>query len=478
MIDKCKKYKFIYVSVSFENNSNFLTFLQKGFEGIEIPYLDVKELTPDAKDSLDSYIYMEDNEEFSQRFKTLTKKFPKISFTVLGSVWGRGIYKFFNVCKQEIIQSILPGSYYKIIDGEFKNLVVRVDEVLGDKARVSVKFLTERKDFITDLSNLKKSEYGDLNEEYKNLWEKFQFAGVYRALIIDFSDALLRAVLTHQNKYTNSGFFVGGVLGVYFTFLRLRQMYPEYTFFVVFNPVEEINNMGFNPKLDKVREFYESLRETIIWAEDFARNLGFHVVKEDSMLKKQVFNSLVSILCRERFEKILIYSSNTEFHPLVDGRISILIPKETHRGHSKYITLKEILNIWEVNSSEKIIWLRCIQGDSKYPEVIGVNVFNRQDKGLAHPIKLMDFLQVLNSSNTLEEFVARISQNPKFTSFMKEQFHKNLKILDFGEKKELDLARYVGKYDDNNLQALLKKYSLFKECEQWERNSRIFRSLW
>jgi hypothetical protein len=181
---------------------------------------------------------------------------------------------------------------------------------------------------------------------------------------------------------------------------------------------------------------------------------------------------------RERYEKILIYSSDLELHPLVSDRVNLLIPKETHRGHSQYIGKKEILDIWEVNSPEKIIWMKCIKGDSIDPEVIGINKFFQINKKVFPQVKLMDYLQILNSSSTLEEFIKRMSQNPKFCDFFQQQFLKNLKIIDFGGKEYFDLASYCGKYEDMNLIELLKKYSLFKEVEQWERNSRIFRSLW
>lgn len=458
MIEKSTFYKFIYVSVSFQNNANFIQSLKNNFK-MEIPYCDLKELTPELKESLDSYFYIEDTPEFIGAFKKLCSKYPKVSFTVLGRIRGKDIFSFFNICKEENVVTFKTGDNIRLISGEFKGLIAKVSSVEGENAIIEYPLLKEKKLKTVPLNSINKhsADYSDLVvNQFKNLEKQYVKNGVFRTLLVDGNDCLHRCIKNNNVKYNGNRIFIGGVFGFYFNLLKLKEIYPEYEIQVFFE--EE--------SLQKRSEIYQAaFRQNLSWCIRLLDNIGFQYYTGS------ILNGIYTVLEKSKaeYEKVLIFSSNPLLQTLVSDSCTLLYPKMTFRGSSIYLTPESVRKQWEISDPEKILWSMSLVGD--FENIRNYTQFSQNAK-----VKKQDYLPALSTSNTFHEFKQELMKQDKFLNFiLSGTMDENFKNLQFSR---IPLKKEKGKPNETKMIKFLEELQMYKEVELIDRSMRIFKGMW
>ena len=468
MIDKSLFYKFIYVSVSFQDNPAFVKGLKTKFK-IEIPYVDLDNLNRSLKESLDSYFYIENNEDFVNTYKLICKKYPKVSFTVLGNIRGKDIFSFFNTCKLDNIETFKVGDRVKVIEGELKNLSAKVSAVDKESVEIEFPLLNGTKRIVCKISEL------ILNENYtpfeaskfKSLEKKFLDKGLKYAVVVDGNNCLLRSMRNIPDKYNSNANYVGGFIGFYFSLLKLKEMYPEFSMHVAFN----LSSDAFGYLSDKAKK---AIFSNMSWCKRFVEEIGFYCHYSFEHQEKDILGSLLLNL-QEEYSQILVYSTNTILQSLVNDKVTIFYPKTTFRGNSEFIGKEQILTKYEVNRIDKVLWYLGFVGDSEgiakslaqvYAEIFGP----KQGK-----IKPSEFTPAINNSKDESELLTNIEKEPKLVKFLP-QLQKNLNLLKINRNLQIQTT----KKDLNNasVKSVLEEVEMYKEVEIWDRSERIFKGLW
>lgn len=476
MIDLSTFYKFIYVSVSFHDNINFVKTLKETY-GVEIPYLDLDTLNPELQDSLDSYIYLKDDESFVKTYKKLCSKYPRISFTVLGRIRGKNIYKFFDICKEENTQTFKPGDKIRLVSGEFKGLIADIREIQGVRAVIEYPILKEKKTRTVPLSEIGSFEdsFDLFADQFKDIEAQYKSKGMSRHLIIDGNDALHRCIQNNNNKYNGKKQYVGGFYGFYFTLLKLKEFYPEYTLHVVFEDFEE------SPEYTQKSQIYrDAFLLNFRWAVQFSNAVGFHTHYFKNHPSKNVIYSLCKGLEKEKtVTDIFIYTTNPLLQTLVSEKTTIFYPKVTFRGNAEYYNKEQILKNWEVDSLEKITWVLAIEG---FNGTVSANAFflakSDNQRQIAQKARKTEYFPLIQNAKNVEEFKIALSENVKYKEYLQSNvFDAVLQALAF---PEVLLACNLDKKERDEEAALkiLEETQFYKEIEYWDRSYRMLRGLW
>lgn len=468
MIDKAKFYKFIYVSVSFADSPNFAKGLKEKFP-VEIPYLELDCLNTRLKESLDSYFYIEDTSEFTAIYKDICRKYPKISFTVLGSIRGKDVFSFFSACKKANTETLSVGDFVKVIAGELKNLTAKVSKVDGEQIEIEFPLLNTIKNADCHTSELLLQEnYTPLElNKFRNMEKKHEKHGYQSVLIVDGNNCLLRSMRNTPDKYNSKGDFIGGFLGFFFSLLKVKEFYPEYKIYVAFQSSENI-----------VKNFSEELRKAYImnlmWCQLFTERLGFYCCYSPTEETKDIIGTLLQQL-RATCKDILIYSTNEVFLSKIQQNVSVYYPKITYRGNSEFITFSRIPKLFGFKEPYKVKWALAFHGETEIPVKSISDFFIEKYGPKQGKIKYVEYSSFIFNNKTEEELIFAIQQDPNFSTFA-ETLTNNLQLLGIDTSANFTTVKLP--YCAEEVISLLEEIEMYKEIELWDRTERIFQGLW
>lgn len=470
MIDRAKFYKFIYATVSFRETPKFAKSLRNLFPNIEIPYVDLKTLNPNLKESLDSYFYIEADDKFADIYKSLCKRFPKISFTILGNIRGNDIFSFFTACKKANVETFKPGDPVKIIEGDFKNLSALVVEAHKDKIDIEFPLLNETKRLTCKLAEIiKHPNFIPMEREvFQSLEKRYFERGCKKAIILDGVNILYRSFCNIPNKYNSAGNFVGGFLGFFFTILKLKEMYPEFNLYCVLS--EKDNCLPENAS-DRLKKAFSL---NMHWVKEFVTHLGFNLVFSKEEPSKNLIGSLHAQLELEHKE-ILIYSSNEIYQSLLSRKTSIYIPKLTYRGNSEFLNYSQAVKLYGLKETKKIIWALCFIGKTEIPVTSISEYYVKKNGPKQNRIRFIEYAFLLHDSSTYADLKNKLKNDVNFSDFLP-VFEHNYKKLKINDEISLDIVQKP--YSSTDVIALLEEVEMYKEIELWDRTERIFQGMW
>lgn len=484
LIDPQSRYRLIYTSVAFSRNTPFLTKLRDQY-GVIIPFLDYHTLSQEMRDAFDTYLYLPDSPQSDDTLSCITRAYPQVTFTLLGTLPGRDITKMLDTCVNEVTSSLQIGHHYKILTGPYRNLVVKMESYTQDLATVSYQLFTHHHTItlpphqLTPTSPPPDPQFG-----FTNLLEQAQQMSHNNAIIIDGNNALYRNMFGYSQLFTRlENRFVGGAFGFYFTFLKLKELYPEYTIHVVFDGYDA-DKMSANPsykagRISNTPKFKAAFRDNLDWVKRFSLAAGFSLYHYPDLEADDVIGSLAHHFTQSGYRHVIIYSADTDFCQLASPTTTLCQPKASFRGHTQHTTQKDVLDRFGITEIHKVNWVRALAGDST-DNIPSINIHNKTHSIPHTQIRSHDYLPIINTLPTLSHLTQHLTQLAPYTHFItSQQFARNLDLL------TLNLNLFPNRpiptplpFSHNTCTQLLEEMSFYKELEQFDRSARIFRGIW
>ena len=490
-INEKVNYKIVHTSFSFAQRSDIVSKIKDDFP-VEIPFLEFGGVSEDIKEAFDTYLYIEDTDNFEETFRNLAGRFAHVRFSDLGPISGEELVTLVKSCEDESVSNIIEGEYYQIASGPLRNLIVKcISPSIEDKfVKVEYEILGEIKvDLISinNLSNLIRQLPETREYSFMSLVESAKDSGFKRAICIDGSYVLHREIHGYHNMYTSKNRrFIGGCYGFYFTLLKLKELWAEFEIHVIFDGYDkekfEKNTEYKKNRTVQTNRFREAYSDNRQWIKNLSEALGFHLYHLLDKEGDDVIGSVAFTLESQGYDRIHIYSIDTDFFQLVTPTIFLDLPKPTLRGHPVRVGVEEALQEFGVNRVEKINWFRALQGDSS-DNIPSINIFYKKN-GISIPtIQSKEYLPFVNEADTIEDLIYILRLNPKFIQFAElGQFDRNLQLLTINRSifngQSDPLESYENSFDENRCLELLEQNAFYKELESWNKNSRIFRGLW
>lgn len=486
MIDANSKYRLVYTSVAFAKNLAFLRKLQDSYN-VEIPFLDVEMLSEEMRAAFDTYLYIPEGPHADDTFSKITRSYPQVTFTHLGTILGREVLQMLESCAVEVSSNAQVGQHYRILSGPYRNLIVKLVERDADAALVEYPLFKETRNLTVSVANLVSiapppdSQFG-----FNNLLEQAHEMSQHHAIILDGNNVLYRNMFGYSQLFTRlENRFVGGAFGFYFTLLKLKELYPEYALHIVFDGYD-VEKMSANPEYKSTRisntpKFKDAFRDNLDWTKRFIQAAGFSLYHLLDREADDVIGSLAARFQRDGYKKVLIYSSDTDFCQLVSDTIEIYTPKSSFRGHTQRVTVADVQEKFGISEVRKTNWIRALAGDTT-DDIPSVNIFNKNHNIPYTNIRASDYTSYVNAAPTLEHLRTQLRPLELFTAFIESgQFDRNYNLLTLNTSLFLDdvsLDPYTSQFDYAECTKLLEEVSFYKELEQFERGSRILRGVW
>lgn len=486
-LNRSAKYQLLFTQLNFSNNIAFLKRLAQSIPALEIPYLDYLDSAESTLEAFDSYIYLLDQDGWREAYTDLQRKHPKLTATHIGAITGEQALKMVDAATDQRRAESAPNDYFKILSGPMRNLVVQLDRVEGETAHVHHTLLKERRDMTLPITNLGPSEAPpSATEGFTNLLDQNQAAGNKRAIVVDGSYALYRAMFGYSTMYTRAGSkFVGGAFGFYFTMLELKELYPEYEIHVVFDGWDE-RKMTENPEYKALRisntpKFKQAFHENREWIKAFIKAAGFYLYHPDDKEADDVIGSIVGWLRNQKYQHVYIYSLDTDFRQLLGPTVEQICPKQNFRGFTERVTAAAACAEFGINSINKVNWYRAVAGDSS-DNIPTINMFYKSQGHRVPTIERDDYLPFVNAAKTFDEYRQTLADHATFAHFVAQgQFDKNFKLLTINTSlfdSYVSLDMHKGEFSVDEIAKLLEQFCFFKELEMLERNARILGAVW
>lgn len=470
---------FLYSSVSFAENVKVAEKIKKLIPDIIIPYIDFSNLSAEIKEAMDCYLISLDS-NCEKIIKDINSKIHICVYNV-GHINSRQMKKFYDVFSQNIGEYLQKGKLYRIISGDLKNLIVKIEDIDNDNIKVSytissdIHYLRECSNNLTQYEN---------TEEVYNLTEVKNFKNLLRdnlAIVIDGDNLLLKAIFNNPDLYTIAdNRYVGGAYGFYFQILKIKQMYPEYEVYVTFSdsvPRKKAKYNGNN--IITSEKFQDIYMENLKWCKKFCRAVAIPVyqmpdIKSDN-LTASIVKHLTDVL---KYEKVIIYSQDKDFYTLISKNVEVHTSKESFKQHTSIIDVEEACKEFEVNSPEKILWAKIFSGDLDNDSA--TEWYNRNNIRVTR-IYRQDYLRIINNLSSLIELKNNMYYNLKFRKFIENGYFdinlKNMK-LDNTLFDTMPFIRYnLKEFDENLLKECLNEIYLYREFEFFEKNLRILQGV-
>ena len=473
----------LWFGVSFADDDKLYRQVKKICPSAVVVYYDIPHISFDTRQSLSNYVLVPSGIEAEGLFNYIRDS-KVCEVQKLGSIKDHKMFRFVTSIREASQQEISLGSIYQITEGEYRNLIVKAYS-LDEKGKVVCRFpiLGKIRELHVDISRL--TQFRDLNRlkrkgNFRNLTMKD------KAFVIDGHNILYRAIYSYPDKYSAfSGKYIGGGYGFYFSLLKIKTMYPEYGIYVCFD-----SDIGYKQKYypeykkqrpPKSERFKTAFEENLSWCERLCTSLGIPVYRIPDIEGDDLIGSCVKRLLDSDYKDIVIYSQDGDFKQLLSPRVRILQPKNTFKQSDRLLDSDLALQEYGVSSIEKILWYKALHGDNS-DNILSINKRYSQE-GISQPlIKDTDYLPIINSSNTYDEFKSSLALDSRFQPFVTSGYlDRNLSILKinqscfdsrpfvFYDPEKLDRKEYV---------EALRDFAMYRELEFIDKNLRIFKGVW
>lgn len=510
-IDPSISYRLVYATGPFASHTAFLQGLRGKYPSLEIPYLDAGDLAPEARDAVDQYLYVRDDENAASVVSAIrsaasrARVFPG-RLEELGVVSGGEVAQMLDRFRIERESATQGGGWFRVTSpGFYRNKKVFVagepdPELPEGSVRAYFYIFGRQREIIVERVNLVPTRPNvDPLSSYTNCLATARWR---KAVILDADTELREACCRCDNLYTRAeeedlaravargeapprwGRFVGGSHGMYFTISRFRMLYPEYELHVVFDERPEGPKAGSGSP--SFREAYRQNRE---WVKRFVRACGLHVYDRPGQRAEDVIGSLVQRMSGDLdYRNVIIATKGTAYYPLVSSRVQLTLPKVNFRDHPQTITVRDALARFGLSDEaqlHRIYWLQALTGD--VTGTPSVNLFNKQAGHRWTGIRQADYLPHILSATNLADLKLRLLAHEAFHPFIQSgQFDRNLAELMLNtsllDGANLDAFRILdetgaGKVDQEQIRALLIENNFHKEVEYLEWTIKVVKSL-
>lgn len=449
-------------------------------------FIDLSEDTAnvDIKDALSGYLYVEASKNSFDNLKSAKNKFPGTRFTPIGAVPGVQLSRMSKKVGKKAKESIILGKFYKVKSGQWKNLVGMAETYDGKSVILKVRIVDSFKYIPVDVSSiaLAPPERQSIERLYFNMDGSTNAIYNYRkAIIIDGHNALFRNVFGYPNYYNKAtGAYIGGFFGFFFTLLKIRQLYPEYKIYCVFDRVDQ-SKFELMPEYKAGRQkytpkFWEEMNLNLEMITTFLTYCGIPVIRCEGKEGDDVIASLASYLLSQGHSDIGIYSKDEDFYQLVSDKVFCLKPKPNFRGH---VTMVRPVNVEAQYGvpPDKFVQYRILAGDSS-DAIPCINKF------LTKVLNKKDFQRYARETSDMESLRDLVvSEHPESTYFFdtvhENEYTKaglNKKMLtmkqDLFTNNELPLDSIVKfpPYQQEAAKKILVDCAMFRELESWGRS--------
>lgn len=478
MIDAGQQYEVVYTPLAFATNTPFLKRVKTLYPAVEIPFVDLPNLSQDAREAFDTYLYFPAGHDVGTAVAKLNRTFPAVGFHSLGALDGKSILAMLSSCERAVEAASSGHAFYKVRTGPRRNLTVQVSARTGDKAEIVFYLFGKARTAVERTSNLAPTE--PPTDPYKRFTNLLATAPVKRAVVIDGNAELGDAMFAYNRKRVSAtGRFIGGALGFYFTLLRFREFLADYEMHVVFD--------GYGPsqldaQISDRPAFRAAYRDNQNWIERFVHAAGFNLYRLPGKRAGDVVASLSHTMTSHLgYRNVLVYSKDPTYYQCVTEAVKLSLPKSTSRDHPRTHGLEETINQFGLRDVSRLNWLRAISGDGS-DEVRSVNTVNK-DEG--HPytnLTRADYLEHIYEAPSLAALKATLGAMEPFRPFvMGGQFERNIAALSL-DRTLFDghhtLAPFAGQFDGDVLEGLMTEYSFYKELEHFPRIHRILKGIW
>lgn len=466
MIEKGKRYKLIYISdVDFKNNVKTVKKIKESCPEIEIPFL-YESLDQESKDNFNSYLYIEES-KFHNVFNGLVRDHMDITFTDLGIINGKEIYKLISNCENIIKSKVDTSKIHRVLSGEYKNIHVKIEKVKEGTVICVFEVLDKERRIELNISNIEEMDkvfHVDEDEKFKNYVQIAQEEDNRKVVIVDGNYVLHRSMLEYKYIHQKSNdIAVGGAFGFYFTLLGIKELFCEYEVFVIFG--EKIF------KNDVYRDIWDF---NLHWVIRFVRALGFSIIDANESTCEITSKVIKNI--ESTYKEIILYSNEVRLYNLISENIKLYKSKETSRGYSILFDAEKACKLFEVDLIDKINWVIALRGHNCDKSIMPINVYYDSKDNFIGKIRKHELLSIINKSKSKEKFVEEAVKNEKYKEFIENQFEKNLKILEINNIENVKIQE--NEFNMDQMMKLWEEVGFNREKEYVNKVNRIFRGIW
>ncbi len=448
IIDEYKRYKILEISKNLEK------FTLDEFKRLD----DLKFFTFFGKvddNFLSQYLFIETS-IFDSQLDLFKKSFPGIYVKVLSSESGKKLCSLQtsieDKVKEDLIKDVKVDQLYKVIRDDLYGIIVELKEFNKEKCKCRAFAFNKEIDLEIEPQFLEISQVDYEVFRYSDNFIRFDYLeGSKKYLIIDGVYLILWSMINYPSKYNSkTEDYIGGFFGFYFTLLKLKQLYPDFKFIMVFGSINDIENYYYN--LSNLSNFKNyNLKDRIIFnmkeCIDLCKSIGLEIY---SSFKYQTREIIKSLLGKIKNSETLVYSRDTSYYQFLSKNISIYLNKISINGYDEILTEEEVKSTYKIKSISQIN-----------------NVFSFRNSNFLHLKQIPEpyFIYLCNLLKTFsfEEAVNYVRASVNFIKFIEKEYNENLKFFKFSD---VDLKSVEIEYippSQDSLISVLSRNNMNKE---------------
>lgn len=365
---------------------------------------------------LDSYIFIEESQyvlnlkKFKDRFRNF---YPK----ELGKESGKNLKQLETSIEQavktSITENVKENQIYKVSDGRYKNLIVKLKTYKPDKS-ICIAFVFNKEEIIEIESKfLEKSDYDESIFKFSENFNRFNLIeNSYKYVILDMNFFILWSIISFPNFFSkDANQYVGSSYGFYFTLLKLKQRFSDYKFICVFGKDDFIDyyfNLNDFSKYD-FKENWETLKSIVSynlnWCKDLAINLGYETYMSNQHSTKTIISTILKKLNRD--PHVVIYSRDPSYLKFIKSNVNVYYNKLFVNDFDQILTPEKILQKYKIEKISAVDYVLGLLGEPfSFSESLKPS-FLRSFYSVLHTEGLQKANQYLNSIASLKEFMQR-----------------------------------------------------------------------
>lgn len=478
-----EKLYLVYIGVSFADDRVLYDKVKKVSRSVVVPYYDIEGISYASRQSLANYV-LADKEDVEGIVKVVLSIHKGCEVERLGQVKDYKLLDFVRKVRQDSHREVIPGKIYQITEGEYKNLIVRVESVNGDVVSVKYPFFGKIRTLDVNISSLER--FKDLYKLKKQKNFK-SYIDPRKHIIIDGRNILYRSIFAYPDKYSMNGDYIGAGYGFYFALLKLKTLFAEYVPHICFD-FSKNNKQSEYPRYCKLQirggdEFAEIFEKNLQWCSRLCDSLGYPTYRAEGIDTDCLVANLTRELLSNGAEDILLYSQDEDFVQLLSGRVRIYQPRQSLKQPDRMVTREDILGQYGIDRIDKIIWYRSVYGDISGRPTPITNLYKDLRQNCNSVTDRADCVRYVNMSDSIGRFKGRLLSDVRYKSFVESGcFDRNYHLLKLDDSCLKDYVLYRG-YDPEKVNKrvfvdTMKEFCMYRELEFIDRNFRIFRGVW
>lgn len=447
-IDENKKYKIIEICkpLSSLNKGELHRLNNTGFFNFN---------NLQSNDILETYLFIEED-TFNNDKGACTSIIRYLYPNTLGSEFGKVLIRYqIDRCEktEEAIKNSSAEEYFKIINGDYSNLIVKLKKYKKDNSVVQAFIFNKLIDLIIPNKFLEKTEIDKEIFEFSLNYNRANVINNKRTIIIDAPYLLIWSLINYPNLYSiDADTYVGPSYGFYFTLLKLKQLYQEYRLVLAFGNLDLDYYFNFSEfkKLNlssKKITLTPILEYNLNWCKELSIALGYDTYQH-SIRTCDMINTISAKYSRAEY--IYIYSRDKNLLSLCTDKIELYFNKVSFNGYDEIVDIPYICDKYKINKVSDLIHVRALKGDG-FSNVKGIKDTLYND--------FIDVYKRLGIIKTLEE----LKLKSQFKEFMESEYFINLNKFTLNKYSLISFNRTSKQPSKLYMNKLLLKNSFYRE---------------